>query len=326
VPIEPVGVQKLRKTPQRRTMGARGCKGHVSKANLLSRLRGATRLGRAALSRIVRPQPAHEVRLPVDTEVITALREDGAALAQVRSAAQSGSIEKARDLLVAHFRERATPCFFLDRAEVRPLANRLTAARPDWRAEATHSAANWQRYVYADGAAARRATDLPDWNNLPLGPGRDAVIQHKAHHFLFAVQLARAQAYGAQSTDALRSIRDSRITATAGRTGAPTYSSPLVAVHRAIALTWIWAFLAGSCEPNLELTLFRIILADARFVHARLGKSAPNNHLLADALSPAFVCRIVTTGGPLAAATLLQPVSSDAETAMVEVQQTDTGW
>ena len=257
----------------------------MSKANLLSRLRGATRLGRAALSRIVRPQPAHEVRLPVDAEVITALREDVPALAQVRSAAQSGSIEKARDLLVVHFRERAAPCFFLDRTEVRPLAGRLAAARPDWRAEATHSAADWQRYVYSNGAAARRATDLPDWNNLPLGPGRDTVNQHKAHHFLFAVQLARAQAYGAQSTDALRSILDSWITATDGRPGAPAYSSPLVAVHRAVALTWTWAFLGGSCEPDpeLELTLFRIILADARFVHARLGKSAPNNHLLADA-------------------------------------------
>jgi hypothetical protein len=168
----------------------------------------------------------------------------------VRSAAQSGSIEKTRDLLVVHFRERATPCFFLDRAEVRPLADRLAAARPDWRAEATHSAADWQRYVYSDSAAASRATDLPDWNKLPLGPGRDTANQHKAHHFLFAVQLARTQAYGAQSTDALRSILDSWITATDGRPGASAYSSPLVAVHRAVALTWTWAFLSAPASQT----------------------------------------------------------------------------
>jgi hypothetical protein len=283
--IEPVGVRKLRKTAQHRTIGARDCTGHVSKANLLSRLRGAARLGRAALNRIVRPQPAHEVRFPVDADVLAALRGDVPALAQVRSAARSGDIARARDMLVAYFRERAAPRFFLDRAEVRPLADRLAAARPDWRAEALQSAADWQRYVYSGGDAARRTLDLPDWNNLPLGPGSDTVNQHKAHHFLFAVQLARAKAYGAQSTGVLRRLIDSWIAETNGRPGSPAYWSPLVAVHRAVALTWTWTFLAGSCEPDLELEflILRIIIADARFVHARLGTSAPNNHLLADA-------------------------------------------
>jgi hypothetical protein len=257
----------------------------VSKANLLSRLRGAARLGRAALRGIVRLQPAHAIQLPADADVIAALQGDVPALVQVKSAARSGDIVRARDLLVAHFRERGTPRFFLDRAEVRPLADRLAAARPDWRAEALQSATDWQRYVYSGGDAARRSPDLPDWNDLPLGPGGDTVNHHNAHHFLFAVQLARAQTYGAQCTDLLRRLIESWVESTDGTAGAPAYSSPLIAVYRAVALTWTWAFLAGSCEPDseLELAIFRIILADARFVHARLGTSAPNNHLLADA-------------------------------------------
>ena len=55
-------------------------------------------------------------------------------------------------------------------------------------------------------------------------------------------------------------------------------------MHRTVALTWTLAFLAG-CERrdlDLEFTILRILLADARFVHTRLGTSAPNNHLLAD--------------------------------------------
>ena len=57
-----------------------------------------------------------------------------------------------------------------------------------------------------------------------------------------------------------------------------------MAVHRAVALTWTLAFLAGceSRDVDLEFTILRILLADARFVHARLGTSVPNNHLLAD--------------------------------------------
>jgi hypothetical protein len=42
-------------------------------------------------------------------------------------------------------------------------------------------------------------------------------------------------------------------------------------------------------------------------------------------LSRAFVCRVVTTGGPAIAATLLQPVSNSSEATQVEVKQADSG-
>lgn len=84
----------------------------------------------------------------------------------------------------------------------------------------------------------------------------------------------------------LRQLVESWTRATDGVPGAAGYASPLVAVHRSVALTWTLAFLAGAgdSDPALELALLGIVLADARFVHARLGTSAPNNHLLADGL------------------------------------------
>ncbi|MCL4797996.1 MAG: heparinase II/III family protein [Burkholderiales bacterium] len=256
----------------------------MAKTDLLTRIRRAARSGRAALRRFAEPSAASAVRLCSDAELIGALRDDLPALAGVREAVRSGDAAHARDLLAAHFRERAAPRFFLDQAEVAPLAARLAAERPDRRAQAMRAAGDWQRYVYSDGDAARRAPDLPDWNRLPLGPGRDTVAQHKAHHLLAAVQLARARAYGAQAVPVLRQLVESWTRATDGVPGAAGYSSPLIAVHRSVALTWTLAFLAGAgdSDPALELGLFRILLADARFVHARLGTSAPNNHLLAD--------------------------------------------
>ena len=57
-----------------------------------------------------------------------------------------------------------------------------------------------------------------------------------------------------------------------------------MAVHRAFAITWVLAFLAADAErdADLEFTLLRILLADARFVYSKLGTSFANNHLLGD--------------------------------------------
>jgi len=212
------------------------------------------------------------------------LRDDLPDLQGARSAARTGDLDRARDLLLAYFRHRGKPRFFVDPAAVRPLAARLASQHPEWRLEALRSQGEWQRYVYMVNEASRRADEIPDWNDLPLGPGRDTVYLHKAHYFLFAAQLARAEVYGAHTQTSLKRLIDSWVAATDGKTNSPGYSSPLIAVHRAVALTWVWAYLAGGepTNPELELTILKIILADARFVHARLGTSTPNNHLLAD--------------------------------------------
>ncbi|MCC6610734.1 MAG: alginate lyase family protein [Burkholderiales bacterium] len=234
--------------------------------------------------RFVRPPAKVRVRFPSDADVIGALRDDVPALAELRAAAQSGDRQRVRRLLVRHFRERTEPRFFVVRADVRLLAERLASEHPEWRDELLRSASDWQSYIYAAGEVPAGGANLPDWNALPLGPGKDTVYLHKAHHFLFAVQLARAQAYGADTRAILKKLIDSWVVATDGHTDPPAYMSPLVAVHRSVALTWAWAFLAGCDEPDpdLELAILGIILADARFVHGRLGTSVPNNHLLAD--------------------------------------------
>jgi hypothetical protein len=183
-----------------------------------------------------------------------------------------------------HLGARSEPRFFVDPSEVRSLAARFAAQHPESRTEAIKSAGEWRRYIYVTGDPPFAPEHVPDWNDLPFGPGRDNVYATRPHYFLFAVQLARACVYGAQSNVALSRLVESWLAANDGRAGTHAYSSPLIAVHRAVALTWTLAFLAGweRRDLNLEFTILRILLADARFVHSRLGTSYANNHLLAD--------------------------------------------
>jgi len=194
-------------------------------------------------------------------------------------------LAQARRLLVGHLRDRASPRFFVDLAEVGALAQRFAREHSDWRDHALGVADRWSRYIYSDAQGAQADTGLPDWNRLPLGPGSDTVQVHRPHHFAFAVQLARAMAYGAPAGATLEALVRSWLAATAGNVESPAYWSPLMAVHRACAITWTLAFLgaAEARDVDLEFDLLRILLADARFVHARLGTSVANNHLLGDA-------------------------------------------
>jgi hypothetical protein len=182
-----------------------------------------------------------------------------------------------------HLSGRPKPRFFVDAADLQLLASHVASQHPDWRDDAINSACHWNRDIYMAGEVPA-GEYVPDWNNLPLGPGADTIYRHRSHHFLFAVQLARACVYGAQTDAVLKRLIGSWLASTEGKVGAPGYSSPLVAVHRAVALTWTLAFLArpGPRDPDLEFLILRILLADARFVYSRLGKSVPNNHLLAD--------------------------------------------
>ena len=201
-------------------------------------------------------------------------------------AARSGAVPEARRLLLAHFRERSAPRFFVDAAEIGPLAQRFAREHPDWRDHALGVATDWRRHVYSHGQLAQSSqTGLPDWNRLPLGPGADIIQSYSAHHFAFATQLARAQAYGAPTGAKLKALVDSWVAATEGSAESPAYLSPLIAVHRASAITWALVLLAAASErdTDLEFTLLRILLADARFVYSKLGTSFANNHLLGDA-------------------------------------------
>jgi len=236
------------------------------------------------LRRILGRRREVKVQFPSDRDVFAALRGDLSALVEMRGAANSGDLERARRLLMIHLSDRSEPRFFVDTSNVRSLASDFGSRHPEWHTEVAQWASGWKRCIGVAGDRLLGSEDAPDWNNLPFGPGRDNVYQYRPHYFLVAVQLARARAYGAETGIALKRLIESWFGASDGRAGALGYGSPLVAVHRAVALTWTGAFLAG-CERrdfDLEFKILRILLADARFVHARLGTSFPNNHLLAD--------------------------------------------
>lgn len=256
----------------------------MTKATLSGQLREAARTGRGWLRRVLGRRREFKVRFPSDRDVLAALRADLPCLAQARTAADAGDLERACHRLMVHLSERSEPRFLVNPGDVRSLASRFASRHPEWRAEATRSAGEWTHHIYTAGEVPPGAEHVPDWSNLPLGPGSDTVYLYKPHSFLFAVQLARARVYGAQTDVVLRRLIESWLASSEGTMGASGYSSPLLAVHRAVALTWTLVFLAGSerRDLDLEFTILRILLADARFVYARLGTSFPNNHLLAD--------------------------------------------
>lgn len=263
----------------------------MTRASLSGQLRSAARAGRERLRRILSRRREVKVRFPSDREIFAALRTDMPDLAQAQAAARAGDLDRARRHLMTHLGARSEPRFFVDTAEIRPLAARLASLRPEWHAAAMRSASEWMRHLYPAGQLPNGGEHFPEWNKLPLGPGDDTVYRYKAHYFLFAAQLARARTYGAASDVLLKRLIESWLASTDGRAHASGYSSPLIAVHRAVALTWTLAFLA-SCEQRdigLEFTILRILLADARFVYARLGTSVPNNHLLADGFLMAYL-------------------------------------
>ncbi len=227
--------------------------------------------------RLRRVAPAEDlcVRFPGDEEVLGQLRADLPAISAVQDSFRRGALHEAKLLLVRQFRQRRTPRFFIGAEELDQALDAITQQYPSWRERALSR---------QEIAAASTPASVAQWAEIPRGPGEDQLPRDRVHHFAGAVRIARAIAYGAPREEKLQTYLDSWIAYTEATRNPDGYSSCLIAVYRAIALSWAWLFLSTSEKDTteIEFTILRILLHDARFLAKRLGTSFANNHLLAD--------------------------------------------
>ncbi len=239
---------------------------------------------RSRLHDLLRPRPRLVIKFPAEQELFMSLSEGNTALRQISADFHQRGTDTAKDLLVQHFRKRTFPRFFFEPDATAGAVATIVAHYPGWREQVLSDAQDWCEKLGSAYLTSLGVNGAIDWQHLPMGPGRDHLYQDRVHLFAFAAILARAMPFGAPVRGDLRRNIASWMRLTESHSDPAGYSSGLIVVYRAVALTWTLAFLAGCPDEDaeLEFMLLRIILSDARFLADRLGTSFPNNHLLAD--------------------------------------------
>lgn len=198
--------------------------------------------------------------------------------------------------VVAHFEQDQGSSFFADPATLAALAREMSSLYPAWRERLLAR-------VVADRKKGLKIYSLTGpllqpgfpWGGLASEPNHDDLYSIRPHRFGFVPRHALAVLYGGESADVLADILEDWMTfAARGRSEFP-YCSALVVIQRLLSLSWARAFvmaLPGSDEPaklRLHADILRIVHADIGFLLPRLGKSAPNNHLLADRFASWYI-------------------------------------
>lgn len=134
------------------------------------------------------------------------------------------------------------------------------------------------------------------WPELEKLRPDDVLYRVRPHRFEFAPILSLAALYDERFLEPLHVvIKEWMRHARTSKSHLP-YLTNLVVIYRVVALTWSCCFLAAnktgdtSAPSNELLTNTLLILKeDIRFLKSRLGKSHPNNHLLADYFAGWFI-------------------------------------
>lgn len=191
------------------------------------------------------------------------------------------------DAAVAYFERVLNANGFLSAGDVLPLITDYAGKKRAWHAALLEEARQLRQTglpVYASLAGPLEGG--LDWTRLP--PSRDRLYRLRPHRFGFVPRLTMAAACGADTLPALLATLDHWIAAAGGRLAEDAYYSNLVAIYRIVAITWAAPFCVAlaragqSTATAICLRFYQILAADIQFVAARLGDSAPNNHLLSD--------------------------------------------
>jgi hypothetical protein len=198
--------------------------------------------------------------------------------------------------VVAYFRQRRSPSFFADTGTLAALANRMASDHPGWRDRLLAIAAADR----TDGLGIYSMKGPPllpgfPWEGLRPEPNNDDLYSIRAHRFGFAPRHALAVLYGEEPAAVLADILEDWMAFVTRGTSEFPYCSALVVIQRLLALSWAHAFvmaLPGPDDPThirLQANILRILRADIVFLLPRLGKSAANNHLLADRFASWYI-------------------------------------
>jgi len=198
--------------------------------------------------------------------------------------------------VVAYFKQRRSPSFFADTGTVTAMANRMASDHPGWRDRLLTIAAADR----ADGLEIYSMTGPPlrpgfPWGGLHPEPNNDDLYPIRPHRFGFAPRHALAVLYGEEPAAVLVDILEDWMAFVTRGTSEFPYCSALVVIQRLLALSWAHAFVMALPGPNdatrlrLHSNILRILHADIGFLLPRLGKSAANNHLLADRFASWYI-------------------------------------
>lgn len=200
------------------------------------------------------------------------------------------------DDLVTHFSQPRTPSFFADAGTLAEKVRDVASSRPQWRERLVEAAANDLNRglkIYSMTGPVLRP-GYP-WAGMPVEPNGDDLYSIRPHRFGFAPRHALAVLYGSEPAKALADVLEDWMAFTAsGRSEFP-YVSSLVVIQRLVALSWTQAFvlaLPSGDDPTvqrLHADILRIMFADICFLMPRFGKTAPNNHLLADRFASWYI-------------------------------------
>lgn len=257
------------------------------------------RFARKLKNRLLRPRAKSHVPSFAESGLVLALRKYVGSESSSRASLPGGKPDRfparAEDI-AAYFRQRHSPSFFADTGTLAALANRMSSDHPGWR-DRLVAIADADR---ADGLEIYSVTGPPlrpgfPWGGLHPEPNDDDLYSVRPHRFGFAPRHALAVLYGEEPATALADILEDWMAFAARGSSELPYCSALVVIQRLLALSWAHAFVMALPEPEdaattrLHVAILRILHADIRFLLPRLGKSATNNHLLADRFASWYV-------------------------------------
>lgn len=198
--------------------------------------------------------------------------------------------------VVAYFRQPRSPSFFADTGTVTALAHQMASDHPGWQDRLLAIAAADR----TDGLEIYSMTAPPlrpgfPWGGLHVESNNDDLYSIRPHRFGFAPRHALAILYGEEPATVLADILDDWMAFVTRGTSEFPYCSALVVIQRLLALSWAHAFVMALPSPDdannlrLHANILRVLHADIGFLLPRLGKSAANNHLLADRFASWYI-------------------------------------
>ncbi|MBK7674435.1 MAG: alginate lyase family protein [Candidatus Accumulibacter sp.] len=223
-----------------------------------------------------------------DTTFIESLLSSSDSLHAAKETFAAGHHETARRHVVRHFVHRQTPKFFCDPIQIGTLTAILLRDRTAWvaalRARVDQDLNVGLRIVSMRGGPLAGQFE---WAGIQPGPGDDDLFSAQPHRYGFLPRLALAAHYGMPTLGVIAQLINRWVEATEAGKGSG-YLSPLVVLYRVLALNWTFVFAAGlhtggdAPSDDLLFLILKILYADTEYLKDTIGKSYPNNHLLAD--------------------------------------------